>query len=368
MPHVAFVVGEALGHIGRALKAAEALRRLTGWPITFVASKKASSLASLVKGAHPIISLDVGEDVQEPTETNRKRQRWITESRFNEELEACLGDSHFDLVVFDLNPLRWVRCVRLPPDPCAFITNVFLTRAAALETGQLGAFKNLGETINRARVEHGLSALTSPYDLYEQGRVLLADPPPLTALYQPLPPSYRACGACFWSMEGEVPGELLSFERILLVLMGSTGRKGLSAASPSFLERLVETTGCDVIVCAGVDVEIPERLPVPVYRYSALPLGAVLPRTAIVVSHGGAGSTYQALHAGVPVLVAPTHRNHELLGEIVERLGLGLVLGADNDAPDQSRLAKMQDNAQRFAAAAKADGAERIAQELSRMV
>jgi len=153
--------------------------------------------------------------------------------------------------------------------------------------------------------------------------------------------------------------------------MGSTGSRGLTAAGPHFVEQLVEAGRCDAIVCAGTDVVLPDRLDVPVHRYAMLPLEELLPRTSLVISHGGAGSTYQALSSGLPVIVAATHRNHRVLGQILERLNVGLLLRPNRPSLriDEARVARLRNNARQLAAACgRADAAQSAAAELSGML
>jgi rhamnosyltransferase subunit B len=62
------------------------------------------------------------------------------------------------------------------------------------------------------------------------------------------------------------------------------------------------------------------------------PLGAVLPRCAAIVHHGGTGTTALALRAGVPAVVVPWARwgaDRQLNGERVEALGVGRMVPGD---------------------------------------
>ena len=60
--------------------------------------------------------------------------------------------------------------------------------------------------------------------------------------------------------------------------------------------------------------------------YSWLPASRVLSKSKFVITQGGAGSSYQAMALGIPIGVWPTHRNHELLGLILQDYGCGMLM------------------------------------------
>jgi hypothetical protein len=63
-----------------------------------------------------------------------------------------------------------------------------------------------------------------------------------------------------------------------------------------------------------------------------IPLSSVLPYTKLLIHHGGIGSTYAALHFGVPALVRPYAFDQSYNCNLVTRLGTGLELPrADQD-------------------------------------
>jgi rhamnosyltransferase subunit B len=59
-----------------------------------------------------------------------------------------------------------------------------------------------------------------------------------------------------------------------------------------------------------------------------VPLSALLPHVAVLVHHGGIGTTAEALRAGTPQLVAPFAWDQFDNGARVAALGAGLVLPA----------------------------------------
>lgn len=62
-----------------------------------------------------------------------------------------------------------------------------------------------------------------------------------------------------------------------------------------------------------------------------LPLKAMLPDADLLIHHGGAGATSQALLAGVPQLLLPQMAEQFLTGRLLESLGAGQLLWGDQD-------------------------------------
>src|ERR1700712_3523249 len=57
-----------------------------------------------------------------------------------------------------------------------------------------------------------------------------------------------------------------------------------------------------------------------------IPQALLLPRCALVVSHGGSGSVIGALAFGVPLLILPMGADQPLNGDRCQALGVGSVL------------------------------------------
>ncbi|MGK5740934.1 nucleotide disphospho-sugar-binding domain-containing protein [Micromonospora sp. URMC 103] len=104
-----------------------------------------------------------------------------------------------------------------------------------------------------------------------------------------------------------------------------------------------------VAAAAAVDAEFvlvrpDERLagaalPRNVRAVGWIPLAAALPASAALVHHGGAGSSYHALVAGVPQLATPGAGDRRHNAGLVARRGAGLAVGArDISAETLTRL------------------------------
>jgi rhamnosyltransferase subunit B len=72
--------------------------------------------------------------------------------------------------------------------------------------------------------------------------------------------------------------------------------------------------------------QLPPSLPPDVRHLDHAPFDALLPRLALLVHHGGIGTTAEALRAGIPQLVLPFAFDQFDNGARVERLGAGAML------------------------------------------
>ena len=69
--------------------------------------------------------------------------------------------------------------------------------------------------------------------------------------------------------------------------------------------------------------QIPAGLPPSVRAFGYLPFSTVLPRSSMLVYHGGIGTLAQTIKAGIPHLVVPNGHDQFDNGFRIERLGLG---------------------------------------------
>ena len=72
--------------------------------------------------------------------------------------------------------------------------------------------------------------------------------------------------------------------------------------------------------------QLPKNLPPNVKVFGYLPFRALLPRTALLVYHGGIGTLAQAIKAAIPHLVVPNGHDQFDNGWRIEQLGLGRSL------------------------------------------
>ena len=72
--------------------------------------------------------------------------------------------------------------------------------------------------------------------------------------------------------------------------------------------------------------QVPESLPAGVAHFDYVPFGAVLPRSAALIHHGGIGTAAQALAAGIPHVVMPMSHDQPDNAAHLTRLGVGRTL------------------------------------------
>jgi UDP:flavonoid glycosyltransferase YjiC (YdhE family) len=84
---------------------------------------------------------------------------------------------------------------------------------------------------------------------------------------------------------------------------------------------------CDVdVIVLGAEGTIEKPLPGNIRSPGWLPLNAVLPTCSAIIHHGGAGTTFTALVAGVPQLVLPQFADQPLNAAAVAFRGVGIYL------------------------------------------
>lgn len=354
MKKTAFICGPELGHVGRLYKIAARLRATSSAEITFVTPQDGKYANLLCGNEFEIRVIPIPEDSHKPKNMV-----------FAEGLAQLFATEQFDLVVQDIGPLEWLSATRFPDCPRVVVTNIFLTRLATSETGQMKRMKEEKAEIDRSRNEMGLPPLDNVFDLYEADRVLLADPLPIVQEFGELPLNYVACGAAPWSLEGQLPIELSDKTDLLLMSMGSTGRK---AFKPNRIEKVRERLACSYSVYVGDKHDAMRARGVADFQFEWLPLEPALSKTKVVLSQGGAGSSYQALSKGVPVIALPNHRNQQVLGEILEKLGVGVCIGRGENLVKRLPLIDLETisaNAKRFGVEiAREDGAAKAAHQI----
>lgn len=80
------------------------------------------------------------------------------------------------------------------------------------------------------------------------------------------------------------------------------------------------------LLLTGYPDQIPAHIPETVHHARYAPFGALLPRMAAIVHHGGIGTLAQGLAAGIPQVLMPMAFDQPDNGVRVRRLGVGAVL------------------------------------------
>jgi rhamnosyltransferase subunit B len=130
------------------------------------------------------------------------------------------------------------------------------------------------------------------------------------------------------------------------------------------------------IVVTGREAPEPHGLPPGILAVPYVPYGFLFPKACLIVHHGGAGTTGQALKAGKPQLVVPKAHDQPDHAARIARLGCGDVLSrsryrAATVAAELSRLladTRIAQTAQRVSEAVRAErGARSAADELEKL-
>jgi rhamnosyltransferase subunit B len=141
------------------------------------------------------------------------------------------------------------------------------------------------------------------------------------------PPSTHLVGFPLWDSggAGDMPPDAETFLRAgeppVVFTPGSAGatlhryfRESVAAARKLGIRTMLVTNFLD---------QIPTDLPPHVKAFGYLPFSAMLPRSALLVYHGGIGTLAQAIKAGIPHLVVPNGHDQFDNGWRIEKLGLG---------------------------------------------
>jgi rhamnosyltransferase subunit B len=81
--------------------------------------------------------------------------------------------------------------------------------------------------------------------------------------------------------------------------------------------------GARAMLVTNFPAQVPSNLPEGIQVFGYLPFSRLLPRSALLVYHGGIGTLAQGIKAGVPHLVVPHGYDQFDSGWRIEQLGLG---------------------------------------------
>jgi rhamnosyltransferase subunit B len=110
----------------------------------------------------------------------------------------------------------------------------------------------------------------------------------------------------------------------------------MQQASKFFIQskKACEILGCRGIFLSRYAEQIPDQLPESIRHFSYVPFRQLLPHCAVLVHHGGIGTTAQALRAGVPQLIHPLAYDQFDNAARIQKLGVGKVIIPDEYQAD----------------------------------
>ena len=304
---ILFITALALGHIGRCLVIANKISKNS--KIYF--SGPSNGLAEkIISNKYPFIKIEY----QKPGDLC-----------FANNLLNIIQNLKPDVICLDITPLPWLKYVNITGIPQIFITNFFLTQLGTRKTLQDIYFEQHINDINLFREKEKLTLWNNAREMYEGEKVILCDPPFLLSQEIKIPSHYHMVGPCCWEPDMPLPVELEKEENLLLLSFGSSGTVPIS---PLIIEELAESLNINTVLWMGGNQHNIEQnnLKIKQLYYPWLPASKILPKTMLVVSHGGAGSSYQAMMHGLPVGIWASHKNQTILGEILVEYGCGIFI------------------------------------------
>jgi MGT family glycosyltransferase len=200
------------------------------------------------------------------------------------------------------------------------------------------AFRSFVRSHNSRRVALGLPALDSIDDLYNVAPLLVQFSAEPFEYPREWPHNVRLVGPALWEPPALEPEWLAAEDRPIVLVTASTEFQDDAKLIRVALEALAERPYAVIATSAAHD---PDSFQIPanarVERF--LPHGPILRRAAVVISHGGMGTTQKALAAGVPVCVVPFLRDQLEVARRAEYCGGGTILQAKRLRPDRLRTA-----------------------------
>ncbi|HEV8065525.1 MAG TPA: glycosyltransferase [Acidimicrobiales bacterium] len=158
---------------------------------------------------------------------------------------------------------------------------------------------------------------------------------------------------------------------LLYVTFGSVAGS-MSIAPAVFRTALAAVAGVEarVLLTVGRRFDLQEigQVPANVHVEAWVPQDSVLPRAAAVLCHGGSGTTFGALAAGVPLVIAPLFADQLTNGPLVAESGAGLCveISKSEGLPEAREVAALAEAVTTVLTEPRyRQAAERIAEEMS---
>jgi MGT family glycosyltransferase len=267
------------------------------------------------------------------------------------DLRAAIEAEHPDLVLVDTNcwgahaaaeasGLPWATWQPFPmplpsPDVPPFGPGLAPARGplgrlrdALLRPLVIGPMQKVVPDLNRVRLQAGVPALGSITELFTRPPLLLnMTAEPFEYHRSDWPKNVQLVGPGLWSPPATPPAWLERCEKPIVLVTCSTEFQDDGVLISSALEAFGSDDSVQLVcTTAGVDpAQFKPPAGVIVERF--VPHAMVLPRTAVVVCHGGMGITQRTLAAGVPACVVPWGRDQLEVAQRVLQSQAGAMLG-----------------------------------------
>jgi UDP:flavonoid glycosyltransferase YjiC (YdhE family) len=349
--------GVGVAHVQRCLLVARALTG-RGHQVTFAVAPRHHTLV-VEQGyealpCHDVV-VDPHDDVYAAWSDDDAEQALA-------DLEGLVGALRPDVVVADFHPLATIAAEAAGVPAAALVTAAFAPGAVDL-TGATGFTRRVASRLLEARGRHVVRPFTAAaarrgqHDRGTLSGVFRGDATLVTELESftgPLGDGVTWTGPLVWEDGGPAPPPPPVGTARVYATVGNTGDPRLLTLA---VEAFADQTGFELVLTSGHLLPAPD-MPDGVVAAPTLPGSQVLADARVVVHPGGVGTTYQALAAGVPMLVVPSMSGQDVTARLVQRHHVGLGFRLDRLTPERLRTAAAQlilDEAYRTRARAFAD-------------
>jgi len=179
--------------------------------------------------------------------------------------------------------------------------------------------------------KYGLPIEDNLFAMFEADMILLCDVPEYAPMVT-VPDQYKYVGPIIWGRDLEKPSwldELDSEKPRIYFTMGSTGPQAAFQAAIEILGG----NSYQVMMTLGSLVDQNGLKPLPPGFFSAnFASGDILANKAdLMICHGGNGTAYQALRAGIPIISMPTIKDQHWNAHRLSELGVGITISSPSE-------------------------------------
>lgn len=207
------------------------------------------------------------------------------------------------------------------------------------------AFAHFAAPLEHVRKQFGLPAIGGLLEQLCYGDFTLYPDVPELVPTRATPAEHSYLGPVPWSPRVPLPEWWDSLDPSLPTIYVTLGSSGAGHVLPAVFEALGSLQANVLFASAGRNgqLALPRESRPPsggrLFTSEFLPGDLAARRSALVISNGGASTSYQALNEGVPVLGIPYNLDQYLAMTAIERASAGILLRAGNVTANQVREA-----------------------------
>jgi len=179
---------------------------------------------------------------------------------------------------------------------------------------------------NRIRRKYGQPRTRPREMMYDGDLVLMADVPEYAPTHN-LPDKYKYIGPLSWEPNIPLPAEFSDLNPDKPLIYFTLGSTGLPHLFRGVIDQL-KGSEYQLVITTGLQIKPSQLEPLPenVFATTYLPGNQMIETCDLVICHGGNGTTYQALGAGVPIIAMPSHGEQWQNAALMEEQGVGIVI------------------------------------------